>query len=103
MVGGCGSPNRVEGESRGVSVSVGKSVRASVGVTLIWVGIHNVSAWLYNDWCVPRNILAMLVSPVIINSTQCVALRWMLTHTAASLPVGTLVTIGNQMTAYLMM
>ena len=46
------------------------------GLYITWVIVHFVASHLYIHWCVPVTILGFLMSPFLVPSPQCQALRW---------------------------
>lgn len=45
-------------------------------VYIIWITIHYISCQLYVHYCVPSGITGYLLSPFLVSSPQCKALRW---------------------------
>jgi hypothetical protein len=45
-------------------------------VYIIWITIHYISCQLYVHYCVPTGITGYLLSPFLVSSPQCKALRW---------------------------
>ena len=45
-------------------------------VYIIWITIHYISCQLYVHYCVPSGITGYLISPFLVSSPQCKALRW---------------------------
>ena len=45
-------------------------------VYIIWITIHYISCQLYVHYCVPSGITGYLMSPFLVSSPQCKALRW---------------------------
>jgi nucleoside permease NupC len=43
---------------------------------IIWITIHYISCQLYVHYCVPSGITGYLLSPFLVSSPQCKALRW---------------------------
>lgn len=48
------------------------------GVYFFWIGIHYLSAHLYTHFCTPKTVLGFLLSPLLVPSPQCKAIRWLL-------------------------
>lgn len=53
-----------------------KWVTEICGVYLLWIIIHYISGILYNKICTPNTIYGFLMSPFLITTPQCQALRW---------------------------
>jgi hypothetical protein len=47
-------------------------------VYILWVIIHYVSVQLYVKYCVPSSIWGFIISPLLISSPHCKAMRWVL-------------------------
>jgi hypothetical protein len=45
-------------------------------VYIIWITIHYISCQLYVHYCVPSGITGYFLSPFLVSSPQCKALRW---------------------------
>lgn len=45
-------------------------------VYIIWITIHYISCQLYVHYCVPTGVMGYLISPFLVSSPQCKALRW---------------------------
>ena len=45
-------------------------------VYIIWITIHYISCQLYVHYCVPTGVMGYLMSPFLVSSPQCKALRW---------------------------
>jgi len=43
---------------------------------IIWITIHYISCQLYVHYCVPSGIMGYLISPLLVSSPHCKALRW---------------------------
>ena len=46
------------------------------GIYIIWSTLHYMSAQLYSYYCTPQSIIGFFISPFIIATPQCTALRW---------------------------
>lgn len=47
-----------------------------IGFYFIWILLHYVSSHLYIFFCVPNTLYGFLISPFLITTPQCRALRW---------------------------
>ena len=45
-------------------------------IYFIWVFIQYISIYLYKHFCTPYTIIGILLSPLLISSPHCKALRW---------------------------
>ena len=45
-------------------------------IYFIWIFIHYISIYLYQRFCTPYTIIGILLSPLLISSPHCKALRW---------------------------
>ena len=48
------------------------------GVYFLWILFHYFASHLYIKFCVPETILGFLISPFLITTPYCVALRWVI-------------------------
>jgi len=52
---------------------------------LTWITLHYVSAHLYADYCVAPTLGGYFLSPFIVNTPHCAALRWAIVQGAESI------------------
>lgn len=52
-------------------------------VYILWIFIHYISVKLYVKYCVPSSLWGFIISPLLISSPHCKAMRWTL-HTGAT-------------------
>jgi len=52
-------------------------------VYIIWIVIHYVSVQVYVKYCVPSSIWGFIMSPLLVSSPHCKAMRWIL-HNGAN-------------------
>ena len=45
-----------------------------------WIVFHYISSHLYLHICVPKTIVGFLISPFVVASPQCIAIRWVITN-----------------------
>lgn len=50
----------------------------SCGIYIFWICVHYISAHLYTEMCVPRTYTGFILSPLMAQTPQCRAIRWML-------------------------
>jgi hypothetical protein len=55
-----------------------KFVFEIIGIYLIWIIIHHFSGILYHKFCTPSTLLGFLISPFIVLTPYCSALRWVI-------------------------
>ena len=63
-----------------------KYIRFAFNISIIyfvWLSLHYISVYLYGQFCVPLTLYGILLSPLLISSLHCKALRWVL-YTGAS-------------------
>jgi hypothetical protein len=46
------------------------------GIYILWIGIHYTASHLYIEFCVPKTLWGLIVSPFLTSTTHCSALRW---------------------------
>lgn len=51
-----------------------------IGIYLIWILLHYLSAHLYTNYCVPLTYVGFLSSPFIVPTPHCQAFRWLITN-----------------------
>ena len=49
-------------------------------IYLLWILLHYVSSHLYVYLCVPKSIYGFLISPLLISTPHCNALRWCISN-----------------------
>lgn len=55
------------------------------GIYLIWVGMHYSATWLYSYWCTPWGVIGFMITPFLVASPHCYALRWCIIHGAETI------------------
>lgn len=50
------------------------------GIYLFWIIMHYSSAHLYTYWCTPTTTMGFILSPLMVPTPQCQAIRWVLIH-----------------------
>jgi hypothetical protein len=45
-------------------------------IYVAWLFIHHGAAWCYAQYCIPRTVYGLLVTPFLIPSPLCSGLRW---------------------------
>ena len=53
-----------------------------VGAYMLWIFIHYSSSHLYSHFCNHPSIMGFFVSPFLVNTPHCIALRWFIFHGA---------------------
>ena len=56
-----------------------------VGIYLIWIVIHYLSAHLYAIYCTPYTIIGFITAPFLVPSPHCTGLRWCITQGASTI------------------
>jgi hypothetical protein len=46
------------------------------GIYLLWILLHYIASHLYIYFCVPQSMYGFLISPFLITTPHCKALRW---------------------------
>lgn len=62
-----------------------KTLWQLAGIYILWIILHYIASWLYSYWCTPWGIAGFIITPFIINSPHCTALRWCIVHGAETL------------------
>lgn len=60
----------------GVIFKIGEWVIKISGVYLVWIALHFFASQFYIQLCVPKTIYGFLISPFLIATPHCQALRW---------------------------
>jgi hypothetical protein len=50
------------------------------GYYLIWVTLHYLAVHLYPMYCAPLTITGFILSPFMVSTTHCIAMRWLITE-----------------------
>ena len=56
-------------------------------VCFTWMCLHHAAVHLYYHWCTPSTLLGFILSPIVVMSPQCIALRWTINNAASQLTV----------------
>ena len=48
------------------------------GLYLLWVSMHYIASHLYVSWCVPSNLMGLIMSPFMAPAPHCFGLRWLI-------------------------
>ena len=62
-----------------------KMIANAVGMYLVWIVLHYISAQLYAEFCTPKTIQGFLLSPFYAISPQCKSLRWIIYNSGSSI------------------
>jgi hypothetical protein len=60
-----------------VTVFITNSIKTS-SIYLLWIFMHYAAAHLYTKYCVPSTTYGFFVSPLLISSPHCKAMRWVM-------------------------
>jgi hypothetical protein len=63
--------------------SVMKSAKEICGIYILWILLHYIASQLYIHFCVSLTIWGFIMSPFLIPTPHCQALRWMIHNGAA--------------------
>jgi len=62
-----------------------ESIKEAVLIYGGWVIAHHAASNLYVKLCTPNTILGFIVSPLMVNTPQCVGLRWVLVNGSSAI------------------
>lgn len=54
------------------------------GIYLIWICLHYFASHMYIKFCVPSTVMGFLLSPFMVSTPHCQALRWLI-HNASNM------------------
>lgn len=74
-----------------VSVSL---IARIVGMYFLWIILHYLASHLYIYFCVPQTFYGFLISPFLVTTPHCQALRWCL-HNGSNIINTMWITFGN--------
>jgi len=60
----------------GVIFKIGEWVIKISGIYLVWIALHFFASQFYIELCVPKTIYGFIVSPFLMATPHCQALRW---------------------------
>ena len=63
-------------------VKYAKDFGKIAAIYLIWICIHYFASHLYIRWCTYGTILGFILSPFLVSSPHCQALRWCISQGA---------------------
>lgn len=52
------------------------------GIYLLWICLHYLAAQLYIQCCVPTTMIGFMMSPFMVSTPHCQALRWIVYNAA---------------------
>ena len=55
------------------------------GIYLIWIALHFFASQFYIELCVPKTIYGFIVSPFLMATPHCQALRWIVYNAASTI------------------
>jgi hypothetical protein len=61
------------------------SILKGVVVYLLWITLHYASSHLYVKVCTHPSVYGFLLSPIIVDTPYCSAIRWTIYHGAAQI------------------
>lgn len=59
-----------------LNTNVLKSLWAASSIYIVWNVVHHTAAWCYAQYCIPRSLVGLLLTPFLIPSPLCTGLRW---------------------------
>jgi len=62
-----------------MKINISSFVLKNILLYTAWIVFHYVSAHLYTHVCVPKSLIGFLVSPFVVSSPHCLAIRWVVT------------------------
>jgi hypothetical protein len=69
----------------GVIFKIGEWVVKISGIYLLWIALHFFASQFYIELCVPKTIYGFLVSPFLMATPHCQALRWIVYNGASAI------------------
>jgi hypothetical protein len=55
------------------------------GIYMLWIIIHYICSHIYVSWCTPLTIIGFILTPFIVPSPHCQALRWAIANGGTSI------------------
>jgi len=52
------------------------------GIYFVWITLHYAASHVYVQYCVPGTIFGFLISPFLVTTPHCQALRWLISTAA---------------------
>lgn len=69
----------------GVIFKIGEWFIKISGIYLIWIALHFFASQFYIELCVPKTIYGFIVSPFLMATPHCQALRWIVYNAASTI------------------
>jgi len=54
-------------------------------IYLLWIILHYIASHLYVKYCVPNSLFGFIISPFMVSTRHCMAIRWIIYHGANSI------------------
>jgi hypothetical protein len=61
-------------------INFGVELVQVIGIYVIWILLHYISAHLYAHFCTPISVIGFILSPFMVTSPHCIALRWVIVN-----------------------
>jgi hypothetical protein len=62
-----------------------QAVTRIASLYILWIFLHYASAHVYTELCVPPTVKGFLLSPFVIATPHCSAMRWLMQNGANSI------------------
>ena len=69
----------------GVIFKIGEWFIKILGIYLIWIALHFFASQFYIELCVPKTIYGFIISPFLMATPHCQALRWIVYNAASTI------------------
>lgn len=69
----------------GVIFKIGEWFIKISGIYLIWIALHFFASQFYIELCVPKTIYGFIISPFLMATPHCQALRWIVYNAASTI------------------
>jgi len=66
-------------------VRVVKQIYSICGIYVLWILLHYASVKLYSRYCVPSSLFGILLTPFLVPTPHCKALRWTMQQGGATI------------------
>lgn len=69
----------------GVIFKIGEWFIKISGIYLLWIALHFFASQFYIELCVPKTIYGFIISPFLMATPHCQALRWIVYNAASTI------------------
>jgi len=66
-------------------IKIFKFILSITGIYILWITMHFFASHIYIELCVPKTFYGFLISPLLVATPHCQALRWIVYNGASTI------------------